>query len=98
MSTKSPVSTICLVACANRASSRSIGGMLKNPGRNSSKPPSVDEQTRPHLSTGDSERHHGRRRIAGAIDVNPRAIERELDVRRLLAAGTDEFADRAEPA
>src|SRR5579871_2283808 len=35
MSTKSPVSTICLVACAKRASSRSIAGMLKNPGRNS---------------------------------------------------------------
>jgi hypothetical protein len=38
MSTKSPLSTICLVACANRASSRSIGGMLKKPGRKSTMP------------------------------------------------------------
>src|SRR5215475_4361551 len=33
MSTKSELSTICLVACAKRASSRSTGGMLKKPGR-----------------------------------------------------------------
>lgn len=33
-----PVSTICLVAWANRASSRSIGGMVKNPGRKNSRP------------------------------------------------------------
>src|SRR3954453_11340489 len=38
MSTKSPVSTICLVACANRASSRSIAGMLKKPGRKITSP------------------------------------------------------------
>src|SRR5262249_23871053 len=33
MSTYSCVSSICLVACAKRASSRSTGGILKNPGR-----------------------------------------------------------------
>src|SRR5215510_2136191 len=33
MSIKSPLSTICLVAWAKRASSRSIGGTLKKPGR-----------------------------------------------------------------
>ena len=41
MSTKSPVSTICLVACAKRASSRSIGGMLKKPGRKNSAPQTI---------------------------------------------------------
>src|SRR5439155_3696937 len=40
MSTKSPLSTICLVACANRASSRSIAGILKKPGRKSTMPQS----------------------------------------------------------
>src|SRR6478736_10453428 len=41
MSTKSPLSTICLVTCANRASSRSIAGILKKPGRNSTMPQST---------------------------------------------------------
>src|SRR4029077_334562 len=41
MATTPPDSTICLVACANRASSRSIGGMVKNPGRKSTSPHSV---------------------------------------------------------
>src|SRR2546430_1145663 len=41
MSTKSPLSTICLVACANRASSRSIAGILKKPGRKSTMPQSA---------------------------------------------------------
>src|ERR1041384_496852 len=41
MSTESPRSTICLVACANRASSRSIAGILKKPGRKSTMPQST---------------------------------------------------------
>jgi hypothetical protein len=45
MSTKSPLSTICLVACANRASSRSIGGMLKKPGRKNSAPQTIRNAT-----------------------------------------------------
>src|ERR1041385_6434352 len=45
MSTKSPLSTICLVACANRASSRSIAGILKKPGRNSTMPQSTRNTT-----------------------------------------------------
>src|SRR3978361_69071 len=45
MSTKSAVSTICLVACANRASSRSIAGILKKPGRKIANPNSSRNTT-----------------------------------------------------
>src|SRR4029079_9750278 len=45
MSTKSPLSTICLVACANRASSRSIAGILKKPGRKNTRPQSTRNTT-----------------------------------------------------
>src|SRR6188472_4306386 len=45
MSTKSPLSTICLVACANRASSRSIAGILKKPGRKNTMPQSTRNTT-----------------------------------------------------
>src|SRR6185295_1663185 len=45
MSTRSPLSTICLVACANRASSRSIAGILKKPGRKNTRPQSTRNTT-----------------------------------------------------
>jgi len=32
------------------------------------------------------------------IDIDPRAVERKLDVRRLIAAGADQFSQRPEPA
>ena len=57
MSTKSPVSTICLVACANRASSRSIGGMLKNPGRNSSEAAQDEERDGADMAARDKIDH-----------------------------------------
>src|SRR5580765_4219330 len=55
MSTKSPLSTICLVACAKRASSRSIGGILKKPGRNSTRLQNSRNTTaRPWLAVANS--------------------------------------------
>src|SRR5882724_7715775 len=48
MSTKSPLSTICLVAWAKRTSSRSIGGMVKKPGRNSTRQVSVRNRIARH--------------------------------------------------
>src|SRR3954470_5234620 len=45
MSTYSPVSSICLVAWAKRASSRSVGGIWKNPGRKASSAASTSTPT-----------------------------------------------------
>src|SRR5262245_27752647 len=45
MSTKSPVSTICLVAWAKRVSSRSVGGIWKKPGRKASSATTTSAET-----------------------------------------------------
>src|SRR5215468_3064580 len=45
MSTKSPVSTICLVAWAKRVSSRSVGGIWKKPGRKASSATTTSTET-----------------------------------------------------
>ena len=57
-----PVSTICLVAWANRASSRSSGGIENSPGRNAS---SATTQARPRPGREmHGEVNHGRRPLA----------------------------------
>ena len=45
MSTYSPLSTICLVAWAKRASSRSTGGIWKKPGRKASRQKATSKTT-----------------------------------------------------
>src|SRR5439155_1533110 len=64
MSTYSPVSSICLVAWAKRASSRSVGGIWKNPGRKASSDTSTSTATaRAILALGVRRRHRHQLRV-----------------------------------
>src|SRR5262249_53777957 len=52
----------------------------------------VEEHCHRQRATCDPDRHGGDVGSIGTINVDPRAIERELDVQGLLAAGADQFA------
>src|SRR5215472_15718892 len=51
----------------------------------------VDQDGHRNRPSGDTDRHDGAIWSVGAIDVDPRAIERELDVKCLLAPGPNQF-------
>jgi len=57
----------------------------------------VDQHGHLKRPSGDTDRHDRGIGSVGAIDVDPRAVERELDVERLLAPGPNQFADGTEP-
>src|SRR6266545_1159841 len=69
MSMYSLLSIICLVACAKRASSRSIGGMLKKPGRKLMSDTITSATIARACEGGAARIHHGEADEAGAVGL-----------------------------
>src|SRR5438445_4183369 len=98
MSTKSPLSTICLVACANRASSREIAGIVTKPGTKSTMQHSTRNTTaRKWLTVAKSNAASSRRlEFAGFTDCWPAPNRRGCKVSTILFA-YDETALQTTP-
>src|SRR5262249_11850490 len=58
----------------------------------------IDHHSHRQSAAGDPDRHRGDIASTGPVDINAGAVERKLDMQRMLAAVPDEFPHGPEPA